>query len=108
MTTLKKYSELGHVWRNEPCQEYPGEWLVFSQPDSVSEGDQEVRSFPSFNEAMVYARTRVDAYDSKEQSWPIDISICWKCSDNDPRHGQVWFTGFYQHGEFNLFGEYKS
>jgi hypothetical protein len=33
-------------------------------------------------------------------------SICWDSTDGDPRVGQVWFTGFYRHGTWNLLGQY--
>ena len=98
---MKTYAELGHVHRGEPCIEYPGEWLVYSK-------GEEKGSFTSFADAFDCALDWSKEYDSKEQDEPIRVSICWKCSDNDPRVGAVWFTGFYQHGKFNQFGDYKS
>jgi hypothetical protein len=97
---MKKYAELGTVHRGEPCQEYPGEWLVYS-------GKQE-KSFDSFEKAKAWAETEVEILFTIEAVEPPRVSICWKCSDNDPRVGQVWFTGFYQHGKFNIFGSYIS
>jgi len=91
---MKTYAELGHVHRNEPCQEYPGEWLSY-----LNGGDE--KSFPTFEEARNDAADRQDASPDN-----VETSVCWKCSDNDPRQGQVWFTGFYQHGKWNVFGRY--
>lgn len=100
--SMRKFAELGHVYRTEPCEEYPGDWIVFAEGKVYSEGNL------TFGAAHEKALRAVEEYDSKEQDFPINVSICWKCSDNDPRIGKVWFTGFYQHGKFNLFGTYKS
>lgn len=37
-----------------------------------------------------------------------EVSICYKCSDNDPRIGEVWFAGFYMVGKFDTFGRWKA
>lgn len=94
---MKTYAELGHVHRCEPCIEYPGEWLVYANG-----GDE--TSHTTFDEAFSVAVDR----QNNEEEHNVTYSICWKCSDNDPRVGAVWFTGFYQHGKFNQFGDYKS
>ena len=91
---MRAYAQLGTVHRTEPCIEYPGEWL------SYVNGGQE-KSFFSFEEAKKDAYMRQD-----ESAEECETSVCWKCSDNDPRVGKVWFTGFYQHGRFNRFGNY--
>lgn len=88
---LRKYADLGTVYRGKPCEEYPGEWL------SYLNGNDE-KSFATFEEAYK------DAFDRQEAS----PSVSWKCSDNDPRIGEVWFTGYYQHGRFDIFGRYIS
>ena len=99
--SLKRYAELGTVHRTEPCQEYPGEWLLFF-PWAPNE-----QSYGSYADARDAATKLLNkAEDDKREYDPKDVSICWKCSDNDPRVGQVWFTGFYCHGRFNLFGSY--
>lgn len=101
---MRKFSELGHVYRTEPCQEFPGEWLVYYPNRLV----QDENSFATFEEAMAFARTQEGFFPTDPYLSPIYVSICWKCSDNDPRQGEVWFTGFYQHGKFDSFGRYKS
>ena len=79
---LKAFQDLGHVYRNEPCQEYPGKWIVYvNGNDPSAYGDR--------GEAYVNAAHRSEDTDAK-------VSVCWECSDNDPRIGQVWFTPFYQ------------
>lgn len=98
---LPKYANLGVAHRGDPCEEYPGQWLVYAS-------GKEETSHASFGDAFQAAQKAVDEYDSKEQDAPIRVSICWQCSDNDPRIGEVWFTGFYQHGKFNQYGQYKS
>lgn len=97
---MKKYSELGHVFRTEPCEEFPGKWICFFYS---GEGLLSEVTFPSFEEAQEYASISQDVMINCEK-----ISICWQCSDGDPRIGMTWFTGFYQHGFINQFGEYKS
>jgi hypothetical protein len=101
---LMKYSQLGHVWRTEPCQEYPGQWLLYWPGET---GQQE-ESYPSFMEALNQGRKKIATLETLRQDFnACDVSICWKCSDNDPRIGEVWFTGFYQQGKFNAFGQYR-
>jgi hypothetical protein len=92
---MKHYNQLGHVYRTEPCVEYPGTWLVFQ------DGVVQVAASPTFDEALTAGRIAWD----KAADGAL-ITICWQCSDNDPRVGQVWFTGFYQHGKFNTYGSY--
>ena len=98
---LKPYNKLGTTHRNEPCIEYPGEWIVYSAGEEHS-------SHPNYDAAYVAAYQEALEYDKRDQHVPINISICWKASDNDPRIGEVWFTSFYEHGKFNQFGSYKS
>lgn len=96
---LKKFAELGTVHRNEPCQEYPGCYIVSYNGD-------ENASFRDFSNAFGHALDCVADYDKTEQLEALKLSIAWQASDNDPRIGQVWFTGFFKHGEFNQFGTY--
>jgi len=92
--SLPKYAELTHVNRGDPCQEYPGRYL------SYLNGDDE-RSFESLEEA------RQDAYQRMPFTAPeMEASVCYSCSDDDPRIGQVWFTGFYQVGKYNRWGQW--
>ncbi len=99
--TLRAYKDLGTVYRGDPCKEYPGTWLVYVK-------GEEVYGSQSQEDAYWFAAGKVMEYDLVEQSEPLRVSICWQCSDDDPRVGQIWFTGFYQHGKFNQFGEYKT
>jgi hypothetical protein len=91
--TMKHYADLGSVFRNSPCIEFPGVWAVY-----INGGDE--RLFPTFADAIDKGKELSDIYDN--------VSICWIASDNDPRIGQVWFTPFYCHGKFTPFGVYKS
>ena len=93
---MKRYAELGHVYRTEPCLEYPGTWLVFQ------DGVVQVAASPTFQEALDAGRRAWD----KANDGAV-VSICWECSDNDPRVGQVWFTGFYKLGCFNHYGIFR-
>lgn len=95
---MRTYSELGHVHRTEPCLEYPGEWLVFIDGGAAGEFTRD-----TFEAAFELATER-----NESASVGTEVSICWNCSDNDPRLGEVWFTGFYQHGKFDRFGRYRS
>lgn len=95
--SLKKYAELGNVFRNEPCQEYPGEWIVYVNGSESSK-------HPAFDKAFNAAKEASD----KAQDIETEVSVCWNCSDGDPRVGEVWFTSFYRHGKFDCFGSYKS
>lgn len=93
--SLKPYDKLETYERNQPCLEYPGEWLVYVG------GNQETPC-DSFEDALRLGHQLWDA----STSTAIDIS--WKCSDNDPRIGEVWFTGFYVCGQIDSFGCYRS
>lgn len=101
---MRAYAELGTVYRTEPCVEYPGKWLVYFPNRKV----EEENSFATFEEAYAFAKTKEGYFPDDHYLSSIHVSICWNCSDNDPRVGQVWFTGFYQHGRFNHFGDYKT
>lgn len=103
---MKKYSELGTVHRTEPCQEYPGKWFLY-YPWQLP--DEKAKDFPSLSEAILHGELVINqAEEEKREYNPRDVTICWQCSDDDPRVGQVWFTGFYRHGRFNLWGQYVS
>lgn len=153
MTTLKKFAELGTVHRGEPCQEYPGSWIVSlplasgsehtfilhwkdgstrevkgcgkNQLQALADGynkagisagalavldywEEKQNTFSSLEEALAFANRKINEYEDAHLEYDArDIAIYWKCSDNDPRVGQVWFTGCYQHGRFNIFGAYR-
>lgn len=101
---MKKFAELKGYERNAPCQEYPGRWLVY-YPNRKVEDQHE---FPTFEEAYTFAKTKEGCFPEDPFLSPIHVSICWDASEDDPRIGKVWFTGFYQHGKFDQFGRYIS
>lgn len=91
---MKTYAELTHVDRGEPCVEYPGEWLVYgrlSEPCAEYPGEWLVRGESYSNKHAALATAALYAERSGEE-----IDVCWKASENDPRIGEVWFTGFYR------------
>lgn len=93
---MKSYADLSTVHRTEPCREYPGEWIVYQDGTEYGKADD------------LYAAKDL-AYELIQHGHvdPCNVSICWSCSENDPRIGMVWFTPFYQHGRFNAFGQYR-
>jgi hypothetical protein len=91
---MKKFSELKTHDRGNPCEEYPGTWFVYVN------GNNE-RAFSTFEDAYIAGMLE----DKKAESYLDKVTIAWKASDNDPRVGQVWFTGYYRHGQFK-FGRY--
>ena len=95
---MKHYAELGTVYRNQPCIEFPGSWLVYVDGNELGQ-------YPTFQEAYDFA---TEQWEAPMSSVDTKVSVCWACSENDPRVGEVWFTGFYQHGTFDQFGRYKS
>lgn len=99
---LKKFADLGTVHRGEPCQEYPGEWLVYYPNRKVEDNN----SFATFEEAYAFAKTKEGYFPEDPYFSPIHVSIFWNCSEDDPRVGKVWFTGYYRHGKFDRFGRY--
>lgn len=108
---LKKFSELGHVHRTEPCEEYPGIWIVHIPKHISFEGkefDSYEQTFSSCEDAKFHARTVMYNLEQLRMEFnPVEITVSWKCSDNDPRIGEVWFTPYYMHGRFNAFGDYR-
>lgn len=115
---LKKFAELDTTNRGAPCQEYPGAWLICI-PDALGsywtrfwmskERRHSGHSHATFEVAKVIGEAFLNYLEEQHVEYnPRDITICWKCSDYDQRMGQAWFTGFYQHGRFNLFGSYVS
>lgn len=108
MLVLKKYAELGHVYRTEPCQEYPGEWILCIPKalEALCHGEY-VESHQSQGEARLAGDKLLAWLESNGVEYnPREITVCWKCSDEDPRIGQVWFTPFYRHGGWNVWGSY--
>jgi hypothetical protein len=91
---VKTYAELTHVDRGDPCAEYPGQWIVYS-------GGEVAGTFTDSVAAIVSATHIVEARNDR-------VSVCWACSDDDPRVGQTWFTGFYTFGRFDQFGRWVS
>ena len=87
---LKSYKDLGSVYRNDPCEEHPGTWVVFLNGSEVAMF-RDVPNGPSAHaEAIRFARDIVQATDDADQ-----IAVGWSCDENDPRIGEVWFTGFW-------------
>lgn len=110
MLVLKRYAELGHVHRTEPCFEYPGEWLLCI-PKALEDkcADYYRESHASQKEAQDCGQRLLAWLEQSQVEYnPREISICWKCSDDDPRLGQVWFTPFYRHGSWSVWGQYRS
>lgn len=102
---MKTLKELGTANRGDPCVEFPGEWILYYP----SKNGKEEEKFPTFDLAFSRAKNVLNRYEDEKREYDVrDFSICWRCSDNDPRIGQVWFTGFYCHGRFNIFGDYRS
>lgn len=101
---MKTYDKLTTVDRGAPCVEYPGEWLLFLP--LPHEGKTE-HSFPTFEEARLAGVRITNKWEDEHLEYdPRKVSIGWKCSDNDPRQGQVWFTGFYVGWRMNMFGNW--
>lgn len=90
---LPKFADLTHVHRGNPCQEYPGEWLLFQD-------GKEIGSHSNFDAAWKAAQEMLGDVNFQK------LAICWKCTDGDPRVGKVWFSGFYRHGYFNQWAVY--
>ena len=106
---LKRYAELRPSERVNPCQEYPGEWLL-CVPNSLLPhvGEEFKESHTSLEAARLAGHHLLNRLeDNKVEYNPRDISVCWNASDNDPRIGMVWFTGFYMHGRWDCFGRYR-
>lgn len=110
MLVLKRYADLGHVHRTEPCLEYPGEWLLcIPRSVEVLAGEYYRESHASQREAKACGEKLIAWLEANGVEYnPRDFTICWKCSDEDPRMGQVWFTPFYRHGSWGTFGDYQT
>jgi hypothetical protein len=105
---LKSYAELGTVHRGAPCQEYPGTWLVTVSNDITSKSNRGTMLCGSKNEAITAGTALVNTLEDELVEYnPRDIGVCWQASDNDPRVGEVWFTGFYKLGHWNHFGHFR-
>ena len=107
MNELKKFDELSQIDRNAPCQEYPGDWFI-SFPGRDGKSRETSEALSSVSRAIEKALKIIQSYEDMGLEYnPRDFSISWRCSDDDPRIGQVWFTGYYTHGRFNFYGEYR-
>lgn len=108
MATLKSYAELGTVYRTAPCVEYPGCWLVCTPKHLEDMGYGSIGAH-TLEEAQAAGSKLLDKLEADLVEYnPRDISVCWEASDNDPRVGQVWFTGFYKLGHFNHYGHFRT
>jgi hypothetical protein len=106
---LKKFADLGHVYRTEPCQEYPGIWwLIVSDEISIESGyGHEVHT--SHDSAVAGGNRLIAKLEEMGYEYnPSGISVSWQASEDDPRIGEVWFTGYYQAGYWNQFGSYRT
>ena len=102
---LPTYAALTSVNRGEPCQEYPGDWIIHLP---IPHQGQTEHKCTSLGAARQTAERILMAFESAKLEYdPTQVTISWKCSDNDPRVGETWFTGFYTHGKYNIFGDYK-
>lgn len=102
---MKTYTQLQTHERGAPCLEYPGEWLLYLP---IPYKGSHTHTYPTLEEAKRAAMRITNVFEEAGLEYDIrKVSIGWKCSDNDPRIGQVWFTGFFVHGRYNLFGDYK-
>lgn len=114
-----KYNELIGVMKNDPCEEYPGKWIV-SIPECLGSywskwwnaknpEDSLGHFFASQKQAENIARRFLDyMQEIKVEYDPRQIKIVWIASDNDPRNGNDGFSLIRLHGQFNFFGEYKA
>lgn len=93
---MKTFQELQTENRGAPCLEYPGKWLVYKNGNDPKEA-------ASAREAQILADVRWG-----EDREDTTVSVCWECSDNDPRVGKVWFTPFYCLGTIDAMGCWKS
>ncbi len=88
-------AELCTVHRGQPCEDYPGRWILYH-------GGAEVYASKDFANTFAFSE-KLGARDGACEG----DSICWCASEGDPRVGQVWFTGFYRHGTWDVFGAYR-
>lgn len=93
---LKKYRDLTSVNRGDPCEEFPGVWIIYTNGKYKKE-------FATFDQAFSIAWQRADLSSDPD----VKVSIAWKASEGDPRIKESWFTSFYQHGYFDCYLKYK-
>lgn len=102
---MKKFAELGIAHRIEPCEEYPGTWI--GTYPNLETGQLGEEKFSDLASAKFFLERKMWKYQEEGREFDTrQFAIYWKCSDNDPRIGEVWFTGHYIHGKFNIFGNY--
>lgn len=110
MLVLKRYAELGTVHRTEPCMEYPGEWLLCVSKEVEKRAGEYYRESHSTQQEAQDCGQRLLAWleANRVEYNPREITVCWKCSEEDPRIGQMWFTPFYRHGRWSIWGHYRT
>lgn len=94
--SLPRFADLTTRNRIEPTVEYPGKWLVALNGNIVE------KDAGSLDAAIRKAKT-------VWEDAPMDsiVAVAWEASNDDPRIGELWFTGFYQHGKIDPFGRYR-
>lgn len=89
-------ADLCTVHRGDQCDDYPGRWVLHC-------GSSELYASKDFGNTFEFA-VKLGARNGDCDGY----TICWRATEGDPRIGQVWFTGFYRHGTWNVFGQYVS
>lgn len=119
---LKRLADLQPHERNHPCQEYPGEYLIFfpeeltaywnrwwyqNFPDSLQAAKPGEPGLSSFAEVLEFARGFIRYLEKEKVEFnPLQISIAWHADSNDPRRNNANFLCVYTHGRFSIFGNY--
>lgn len=88
---LSSLNSLGTARRGEPCAEYPGTWIVYVNGEEIDTYVDTEENGDARSRAIKSAKMLLD-----EGEEDVKVSVSWRCSDGDPRVGQVWFTGYYQ------------
>jgi hypothetical protein len=101
---MRSYSELGHIYRGDPCKEYPGTWIVYQDGTEIGSFRWEKDGDDPFTDAKSFA---LKQWEECLSAVSPKISVCWCSDDADPRIGQVWFSGFYQWGWLNSYGTWR-
>lgn len=95
--------------RGDPTTDYPGRFIVYvngKHVDDFTDQADAIRAAKKIWDDPATVRLKPPPWREHEGPLEPEVSVCWFASDDDPRVGSFWFTGFYQLGKIDHFGRF--
>ena len=90
---LPLYAELTTVNRGAPCKEYPGTYFLYRNGQEFSHASGQVGESEALS--LLFNVVYNAELHARSADYRGTYTLAWSASADDPRIGQVWFTGYY-------------